>query len=442
MADWKKVAVSGSGISQFNNDSGYVTSVTATNAFATASFNGTNILADDAQGALNFASSSGQGLDITANAGTDTLTFGLSDIPNTSLANSTISGVALGGNLSSLTDGNGIVDFTYNGSSTATVTIDLDGSTLAVGAAGVKVADAGITATQLNTSVAGTGLSGGGGTALSLDEATATVRGGIELFSNTDNPTAANTISSTASRTYGLQLNSAGQGVINVPWTDTQNSYTATLVAGTGLAGTTYTPSAGSTFSVDLTELTVGNGLDTPDATTLNLDLTEVIATDGANRVLTSDGDGTLTAETNFTFNGSTLGVTGDVTVTGDITATDAVVTGDLTVFGTASFQNTENLVIADRFILLASGSNTSGDGGLIVQQATQDVGELFGFDSGTSRWAVTSSFTADDSAFIPDAYMAAALVGTGTDPNAVASRYDAKGNIFVGTDEEIWIYA
>ena len=130
------------------------------------------------------------------------------------------------------------------------------------------------------------------------------------------------------------------------------------------------------------------------------------------------------------------------MSVTGDITATDAVVTGDLTVFGTASFQNTENLVIADRFILLASGSNTSGDGGLIVQQATQDVGELFGFDSGTSRWAVTSSFTADDSAFIPDAYMAAALVGTGTDPNAVASRYDAKGNIFVGTDEEIWIYA
>ena len=54
----------------------------------------------------------------------------------------------------------------------------------------------------------------------------------------------------------------------------------------------------------------------------------------------------------------------------------------------------------------------------------------------------MTSSFSADASAYTPDAFMATALVGSGTDPNAVASRYDAKGNIFVGTDEEIWIYA
>jgi len=53
----------------------------------------------------------------------------------------------------------------------------------------------------------------------SLPQATATVRGGIELFSNTDNPTAANSVSSTASRTYGIQLNAANQAVVNVPWT-------------------------------------------------------------------------------------------------------------------------------------------------------------------------------------------------------------------------------
>ena len=96
MATWKKVAVSGSNISQFNNDSGYLTSVTTQHSFTTASFNGTNLLADSSQGTLNFASGSGQGLTISANAGTDTLTFGLSLIPNTSLANSTISGKELG----------------------------------------------------------------------------------------------------------------------------------------------------------------------------------------------------------------------------------------------------------------------------------------------------------------------------------------------------------
>jgi len=58
-------------------------------------------------------------------------------------------------------------------------------------------------------------------TVYTLPEATATERGGIELFSNTDQSVAANTVTATASRTYGLQLNSNGQAVINVPWADT-----------------------------------------------------------------------------------------------------------------------------------------------------------------------------------------------------------------------------
>ena len=65
----------------------------------------------------------------------------------------------------------------------------------------------------------------------------------------------------------------------------------------------------------------------------------------------------------NLVFNntgGSTLG--GLLTVTGDV-----VISHDLTVQGTASFQNSENLLVADRFILLASGSNSVGDGGFMV---------------------------------------------------------------------------
>jgi hypothetical protein len=90
MANWKKVVVSGSNVSQLNNDAGYLTAGTiqVPNLFNTASFNGTNLLANSQSGSLNFASSSTQGLTITADAGTDTLTFGLSAIPNTSLANS------------------------------------------------------------------------------------------------------------------------------------------------------------------------------------------------------------------------------------------------------------------------------------------------------------------------------------------------------------------
>ena len=70
-------------------------------------------------------------------------------IANDKLANSTISGKALGASLDSLTDGNGIADFTYNGGSAASIAIDLDGSTLSVGASGLKISDLGVDTGQL-----------------------------------------------------------------------------------------------------------------------------------------------------------------------------------------------------------------------------------------------------------------------------------------------------
>jgi hypothetical protein len=64
-------------------------------------------------------------------------------------------------------------------------------------------------------------------TVYTLPAATSTVLGGIELGSDTQQSVAANAVSATASRSYALQVNSAGQGVINVPWVDTNTTYTA-----------------------------------------------------------------------------------------------------------------------------------------------------------------------------------------------------------------------
>jgi hypothetical protein len=132
-----------------------------------------------------------------------------------------------------------------------------------------------------------------------------------------------------------------------------------------------------------------------------------------------------------------TIGLPNDVTITQDLT-----VNRNLTVFGTASFQHTEDLDIADRFIRLASGSNAAGDGGIAIQQTNALNAEVFGFDSGATRWGVSSSFDASQNAFVPDAYMALTLEGAGTDPTVVAARYQVKGNIFIGSDEGIWIYS
>jgi len=135
-----------------------------------------------------------------------------------------------------------------------------------------------------------------------------------------------------------------------------------------------------------------------------------------------------------------TVGLPDDVIIGRDLT-----VTRNLTVFGTASFQNTENLLVADRFVLLASGSASPGDGGIVVQQGTQNIGEAFAFDSNTARWSVTGSFDATQAAFVPDAFMAAAINLTAPDPNATSpdTKYNKKGNIYVSTaNEDIWIYS
>ena len=63
-------------------------------------------------------------------------------------------------------------------------------------------------------------------TIYTLPTATSTVNGGIELFSDTVQTVASNSVSTTDGRTYGIQLNSAGQAVVNVPWSDTNTVYT------------------------------------------------------------------------------------------------------------------------------------------------------------------------------------------------------------------------
>lgn len=71
-------------------------------------------------------------------------------IANDKLANSTISGVALGSNLASLSAGNGLSMSSFNGSTAVNdLTVDLDGSTLSVGASGLKIADDGVGSAQI-----------------------------------------------------------------------------------------------------------------------------------------------------------------------------------------------------------------------------------------------------------------------------------------------------
>ena len=120
---------------------------------------------------------------------------------------------------------------------------------------------------------------------------------------------------------------------------------------------------------------------------------------------------------------------------------------GNLNVAGTASFTNATNLAVSDKYILLNSGSGQADDsGGIIIQGPNQGIGQLFGFASGSvQRWGVDSNFNADTAAgFTAEAFMSAVVEGgSGVDtPALVASPYTSKGNIFVGDNEDIYIYS
>jgi hypothetical protein len=89
---------------------------------------------------------------------------------------------------------------------------------------------------------------------------TSTVRGGAELFSSTVQTVAAKAVSTTADRTYGLQLNSDDQLVVNIPWTDTSGEVTSVAAStATGLRGLSATPTIGDVVvGLDIANMTAG----------------------------------------------------------------------------------------------------------------------------------------------------------------------------------------
>jgi hypothetical protein len=161
-----------------------------------------------------------------------------------------------------------------------------------------------------------------------------------------------------------------------------------------------------------------------------------------------------ISASFNDTTNTLELRLPSDVIIQNDLQVNnDLLVQNNLTVVGTASFQHTTNLEVTDRFIRLASGSNEEGDGGIVVQQGADGLGDVFGFDGATSdRWGVGTNFAGSSSAFTPSGFMSLALTGSAVDDATIQSdlnlvapdtRYNAEGNIFTSTtDQSIWIYS
>jgi hypothetical protein len=143
-----------------------------------------------------------------------------------------------------------------------------------------------------------------------------------------------------------------------------------------------------------------------------------------------------------------TIGLPNNVTVTSNLT-----VGGNLTVNGTTTTIDTTNLIVEDKFIILAHGSGSISpiaEGGIIVEGSTADKGQAFLFNSGstptiTGRWGLAADVHMTASDVTPTDFMVSAIQASGAPSSAPTYGGSAGGygNIYVNSsDESIWIFS
>jgi hypothetical protein len=144
------------------------------------------------------------------------------------------------------------------------------------------------------------------------------------------------------------------------------------------------------------------------------------------------------------------LYVTGSSTFHNDLT-----VQGNLTVAGTASFQNTQNLAIADQFILLNSGSATFQDSGFVINTGNPGNSgsawflETAGTTTGApqnGRFAVAGGVAPNATTVTAEEYANTTKIA-GTSPTTEVPQFGGsglgQGNMWVNSESgEIYIYA
>ena len=195
----------------------------------------------------------------------------------------------------------------------------------------------------------------------------------------------------------------------------------------------TFFAGAGLTDSEGVMAVGSGTGIDVA-ANAISVDVSDFMTNGSNNRIVTATGTDAMNAEANLTFDGSTLSVTGDATIS-----------GNLDVNGTLTTIQTTNLAIKDQFITIASGSQSSTDGGIVVSKQADGAGFAVGFDSATGRWAFDNDLAVDATGLTPDSFL-----GTVTFSTSAASgnpTYGGSSNgygaIHVETDTgDIFIYS
>ena len=288
--------------------------------------------------------------------------------------------------------------------------------------------------------------------------ASASATGVIKLFSDTTQTVAANEVTTTNGRTYGLQVDSNGKGVVNVPWTDsatltteevqdivgamfsgnTETRITATYQDGDGTIDLvadnmnyTHPTHDGDDISIDtgaLTGATVISDLDFNITTNTLGHVTDANAAVSTRDLTLADlGYTGATNANNYSLdlsklNTVTSAMTGSDTLTfgdsGDDTT--VVIKGNLTVIGTTTTNNVETVSTSNGVIFEGSAADAN-EGTLKAGTLTGDRTYTLPDASGTV--ALTSQITGTNSG-----------TNTGDEPDASTT---VKGIVELATNTE-----
>ena len=424
MATWKKVIVSGS-------------------SAALAALQVDNLTS----GSVVIGGGSTANLSVTAINGTGNIvaTTGATNLVATGSFSGSFSGSFFGTtNLPDLTQGTGISTFTYDGATTATVAVS--GAAALTNNQMTKWSGSAFQTSSLNDN--GTTITGT--TSLQLTGASSILTGSftgslVGILTGTSSfATSASYAFQATSASYALQATTASYALVatSASFASTAAQVNNALTFGTGLSGSisTYNGSAAATFAISGSNNLSSNVVSKWTGT----GLANTNITDTGTQVQVGAG-----ASSGVTIAAGGVNVTGNSTFNNNLT-----VTGDLTVNGTASFVNSDNLYVKDKFILINSGSNTLADSGIIVAYSTGSgsgpIGSAIFLEAASAgtygRWAFAYGVSGSATSVTADEYAVSAKIGQASGPGAATPTWggstNGTGNMWVTTAGDIFIYS
>jgi len=310
----------------------------------------------------------------------------------------------------------------------------------------------GLTSGTLTSITAGTGLSGGTITTtgtIAIDSTVATLTGTQTLTNKT---LTAPVIATIVNNSNTLTLPTTVDTLVGRATTDTltNKTLTAPVISTITNSGTLTLPTG--------TDTLIGkNTTDTLSNKTLTAPVISTISNTGTLTLPTATdtlvGRATTDTLTNKTLTSPTISsptISGTAALATLTVSGNATIAGDLFVNGTTTQINTTDLLVEDKFILLASGSvDGTGDAGIIIDRGSDALGNVvFGFDATTDRWGYQNGLSDSTNAIVIGTNGNSAFAGyvftegahTSTKPTT--GEFVTAGSIYTNSDGTIWMYA